>query len=421
MKLFVSENDSYLKEKEPSPEMKGAEIEEKEGLSRFDFLGFGGAFTESAAHVYACLDEESKREFIRACFSEKGLGYTFGRVCLASSDFALDEYDYTQGEDLSTFSLSHEDEKLIPMLSKAKEEAGSLTLLGSTWSPLALWKDSKEKCHGGKLKPENYRKEAIYVSLFRKEMEKRGFPVSMLTVQNEPEAKQTWESCLYSPLEEAALLQELKKENPDADIYIHDHNRANMRRRIAEILKKDGQDASGVAFHWYDRTEFEEVRKAVGEYPDKRFIFTEGCVETLTSDFSGEIGSYSSFLRYLENYIRDFNNGCTLFLDWNLLLDEKGGPNHVGNYCEAPIMEKGGHISLLPSYYAIYHLSHFIRPCAKPLRLESPLPHLFACGAINADGKRAYVLLNRGEKASILIRGVSFILKKDQAATLILD
>lgn len=420
MELYLSREGSYLQKASPLEAGEAVPVKIDEGLSRFPFLGFGGAFTESAAHVYASLSEEDREAFLKACFSRDGLAYTFGRVCVGSSDFSLGEFDYTEGEDLSTFSLSHEDKKLIPMLLDAKKEAASLSLLASTWSPLALWKDNGQKCHGGKLKPEDYPKQAQYVALFRKEMEKRGLPVSCLTVQNEPEAKQTWESCLYSPEEEAALLKELKKENPDAEIFVHDHNRDNLRRRIDKILSLDSIDASGVAFHWYDRVAFEEVKKAVLEHPDKRFIFTEGCVETLTNDFAGEIGAYSSFLRYLENYIQDLNNGCTLFLDWNLLLDEKGGPNHVGNFCEAPVMMKEGKPFLLPSYYAIYHLSHFIRPGAKSLRLDSPLPDLFACGVINPDGTKVFAFLNRGEKAVLNVSGCLFALEKDQAATLLL-
>jgi glucosylceramidase len=35
--------------------------------------------------------------------------------------------------------------------------------------------------------------------------------------------------------------------------------------------------------------------------------------------------------------INDFNNGTVAWTDWNVLLDENGGPNHVENYCFAPV------------------------------------------------------------------------------------
>ncbi|MEJ0080259.1 MAG: hypothetical protein WDM78_04710 [Puia sp.] len=35
--------------------------------------------------------------------------------------------------------------------------------------------------------------------------------------------------------------------------------------------------------------------------------------------------------------INDFNDGTVAWTDWNILLDEQGGPNHVGNFCFAPV------------------------------------------------------------------------------------
>lgn len=420
MELILSSNDAFLRKGEPLPSKGEVEIEVKPGLSRFSFLGFGGAFTESAAHVFASLSPENQEKAIKACFSKEGLCYRYGRTSIGSCDFSLGEYDYVRNGDLSTFSLEHEEKEILPLLRRAKEEAGELTLCSSTWSPLAAWKDNASKCHGGKLLKAHYEDQASYVARYRKAMEKKGFPILMLTVQNEPAAKQVWESCLYSPEEEGAMLRCLKEKNEDAEIYIHDHNRDNLRERAHKILSLCPHLSSGIAFHWYDRTRFSEIEEACKEFPDQRLIFTEGCVETLTNDFPGEMGSYSSFLRYLENYIRDLNSGCTLFLDWNLFLDPQGGPNHVGNFCEALLMGEGERLSLLPSYYAVYHLSHFIVKGAKPLYLESPDPNLLCCGAINPDGKKVYAFLNKAGEKTVSIDGVSFRLPEESGATLVL-
>lgn len=419
MELIISSKGAYLQKGSILPGEEGIEIKVEPGLSRFSFLGFGGAFTESAAHVFASLSPKNQEKAIKACFSKEGLAYTYGRTSIGSCDFSLGEYDYVQNGDLSTFCLEREEKEILPLLRKAKEEAGELTLCASTWSPLALWKNSGDKCHGGKLLKEHYEDEATYVSLYRKAMKEKGFPISLLTVQNEPAAKQVWESCLYAPEEEAELLKKLKEKNPDAGIYIHDHNRDNLRERARKILSLASSSSEGIAFHWYDRTEFQEVEEACKEFPSQRLIFTEGCVETLTSDFSGKMGSYASFLRYLENYVRDLNSGCTLFLDWNLFLDAQGGPNHVGNYCEALLMGQGEELSFLPSYYAVYHLSHFIQKGAKPFHLECLDPEIACCGALNPDGKKVFVFLNKGEGKTILIDGVSFLLPKESGATLV--
>ena len=64
---------------------------------------------------------------------------------------------------------------------------------------------------------------------------------------------------------------------------------------------------------------------------------------------------------YAHEMINDLNNYSEGYIDWNMILDEKGGPNHVGNYCEAPIMIINNEIRYLPSYYYIGHFSKFIK------------------------------------------------------------
>ena len=65
--------------------------------------------------------------------------------------------------------------------------------------------------------------------------------------------------------------------------------------------------------------------------------------------------------------INDFNDGAVGWTDWNVLLDEQGGPNHVGNFCFAPVHAdtKTGELIYTNSYYYIGHFSKFVRPGAR--------------------------------------------------------
>ena len=66
---------------------------------------------------------------------------------------------------------------------------------------------------------------------------------------------------------------------------------------------------------------------------------------------------------YAHDMIGNFHAGVSTFLDWNLLLDEQGGPNHVGNFCAAPVMlepeEQDGYVKKL-MYYYIGQFSRYI-------------------------------------------------------------
>ena len=41
---------------------------------------------------------------------------------------------------------------------------------------------------------------------------------------------------------------------------------------------------------------------------------------------------------YAHDIIGDLNAGINAYIDWNMVLDCHGGPNHKFNYCNSPIM-----------------------------------------------------------------------------------
>ena len=98
--------------------------------------------------------------------------------------------------------------------------------------------------------------------------------------------------------------------------------------------------------------------------------------------------------------INDFNNGTVGWTDWNILLDEKGGPNHVGNFCFAPVHAntKTGELTYLSSYYYIGHFSKFIQPGAKRIASSPSRSQLLSTAFLNPDGTGTVVVMNPSEK-----------------------
>ena len=93
------------------------------------------------------------------------------------------------------------------------------------------------------------------------------------------------------------------------------------------------------------------------------------------------------------------NAGAVGWTDWNILLDERGGPNHVGNFCFAPIHENNGELIYTPSYYYLGHFSKFIRPDAKRVSAVSSRSVLQTTSFMNADNKLATVVMNNTDAA----------------------
>ena len=265
---------------------------------------------------------------------------------------------------------------------------------------------------GGKLKKDFYQPWANYFSKFIKAYEKEGIPIWGLTIQNEPMATQRWESCIYTAEEERDFLKNylgptLKKEGlGNKKIIVWDHNRDLLFQRVNTIFSdpEASKYAWGSGFHWYEdwkdgKPMFNAVNAVNEAYPDKNLLFTEGCNESY--DLSRiENNDPKLAERYGRSMINDFNNGTVGWTDWNILLDENGGPNHVGNLCFAPVHgnTKTGELSFTNSYYYIGHFSKFIRQGAKRISSVSSSNNLLTTAFINKDNSIVIVAMNQSDK-----------------------
>lgn len=378
------------------------------------FLGIGGAITDASAEVFAKLSPEKQQEFLNAYFSEKdGIGYSVLRTNMNSCDFSSASYTYVQDgdKDLNSFDISIDKRFKIPMLKKAMNLIGSkASFYISPWSPPAFMKDSNNMLRGGKLLPQYYQSWANYYVKYIDALQKEGLPVWGLTVQNEPMATQIWESCIYTAEEERDFLKNylgptLKKAGfGDKKITIWDHNRDLITQRASTVL--DDKEASkyvwGVGFHWYENwSGGEQMYQNVGivneMYPDKNIFFTEGCVEKFDA---AKYHLWVNGERYGKSMINDFNNGTVGWTDWNILLDENGGPNHVKNFCFAPVHAdlQTGELIYTPSYYFIGHFSKFIKKGAKRISSSASRSGLLTTSFLNPDGKMVTVVMNESDK-----------------------
>lgn len=373
-------------------------------IRRQSFHGFGGAFTEAAAYSYQQLPEDKRQAFMEAYFGDDGLRYRYGRTHLNSCDFSLGNYACMDSADDPVFHTDRDETYLLPMLLDAQKIAGRpIGLMVSPWSPPAFMKTNSDMNHGGKLK-EEYRRLwaqclAKYVAFYRE----HGCDVQMISIQNEPDATQSWDSCIYSGREEgefSILLRTALNEVglDDVKILAWDHNKDILVYRAEDTLSVPGADAcvDGFAIHWYTGDHFDAVRLTAERWPGKALWFTEGCVEY--SRFDG-MNPQQKAEMYAHDILGNLNAGMCGSIDWNLLLDAKGGPNHVGNFCEAPVMlnADASDFQIMSEYYYIGHFSRFLESGAICLGSSTYTSGVEATVFENPDGSRVAVLLNRTE------------------------
>lgn len=377
-------------------------------------LGIGGALTDASAETFYKLPKEKQKEFLTAYYDKtKGIGYTFGRTNIQSCDFSSDSYSYIKDGDvaLKTFDISHDKKYRIPFIKEVMGAAGGkLNIFVSPWSPPGFMKSNRDVLHGGKLEKKYDQSWANFYGKFIRTYEKEGIPIWGLSVQNEPMATQTWESCLYTGEEERDFVKNflgptLQKQGLSGKkLIVWDHNRDLLYQRASTILEDPAaaKYVWGVGFHWYETwtgagMNFANVSLVHQAFPDKNLVFTEGCAERYDAT---KLNDWSLGEKYGTSMINDFNDGTVAWCDWNVLLDEQGGPNHVGNFCFAPVHAdtKSGNLIYTNSYYYIGHFSKFIQPGAKRIASAASRDKLLTTAYINPDGKLAVVVMNKTEE-----------------------
>jgi glucosylceramidase len=254
--------------------------------------------------------------------------------------------------------------------------------------------------HGGKLKPECRGLWARYLVRYLEVYASKGVKLWGMTVQNEPKATQTWDSCVYTAAEERDFVKkflgpELKKAGlGSVRLFVWDHNKERAVERGRAVFSDPAASryVAGLGFHWYSGDHFEALETLHHLYPDKTLLFTEGC------DSVESMGTWETGERYAHEIMGDLNHWAAGWCDWNLLLDATGGPNHVGNFCNAPLIADtgAGTITYQSSYYYLGHFSRFIVPGSVRLAFSRYTDALEVTAWRRPDARVVVVVMNRG-------------------------
>jgi glucosylceramidase len=351
---------------------------------------------------------------------------------------------------------------LLPMIQEAlaikhDQQDSSLRIMASAWTAPPWMKDNEDWYQpgtgGGSLKPKYLETYADYLVKYLDAYDAAGVQVWALTPVNEPLGNNgQWESMHFSAESQRDFIKNHLGPKLQAgghqkiELFMLDHSRDHLEH-WADVIYGDPDSAkyvSGAAVHWYESTfkVYEDVFERVHErYPGFSIIHSEGCIDDLGKDapagvldpagykesgwfdnddfwwgpnasdwaysatWEGVVMEdhplYTPVHRYARNIIKSLNHWMTGWIDWNIVLDAEGGPNHVGNFCGAPIMidTSSGYVYYTPIYYVLAQFSRSIRPGDHAVQVESLLPDdnqdaLHASASINAQQLLSLQVLN---------------------------
>jgi len=374
-------------------------------------LGFGGAFTEAAAYVYSTLSANIQQQIVNAYWGPEGIHYTVGRIHMNSCDFCLATYseDDTRNDfSLNNFNISHDFKWVIPLVKAAMAASKDpINLFLTPWSAPAWMKinnnmDGSASPLGMIQSADVFTSWALFFSKFITAYKDAGIPFWGLTVQNEPENAASYESCLYTAQAERDFIKNylgprISTDHPEVKLMIFDHNKDHVAIWAQTILSDPAANKyiAGTGFHWYSGPQFENLQAAHNVDPTKFLLATEAC------NCPGvQLGSWPRGESYGYDILGDLNNWAIGWTDWNILLNPQGGPNHVNNFCDAPLIGDSSKQTLYfnPTYYYMGQFSKFILPGS--VRVNSACNGNLGCVAfLRPDNNIVVVILNQGDNA----------------------
>jgi glucosylceramidase len=396
-------------------------------------IGIGGSFTQSSAYVLNQLSKEKRDEVIRAYFSPKGANYSLMRSQIGGSDFSVYSYSYdeTSGDkELKDFSIKEDEKELIPLIKDAQKiSKDGFKIISSPWTA-PRWMKDNNAWYGGSLKPEYIPTWALYISKYIKAYEKKGIPIWGITPENEPMGNDAhWDSMIFTPEQMTNFIKthlgpQFKKDKINSKIICYDQNRDQLKTWAETILsdKDAAKYVWGTAVHWYSSTISwypDELNEIHEKFPTKQLLHTEGCIDNdlpvwqndnwywdkLATDWGYDWAPekdkplhpmYAPVSRYVNDIIGGINSWFVGWIDWNIVLDDKGGPNHAKNWAAAPVLVKPetGEVYYTPLFYVMNHFSKYIRPGAYRIGVKTINKDLMVTACLNPDKTIALEIFN---------------------------
>ncbi|KAK7878847.1 hypothetical protein WMY93_030873 [Mugilogobius chulae] len=380
--------------------------------------GFGGAMTDAAALNIMSLSSKTQDLLLRQYFSSEGIGYSVVRVPMASCDFSTRLYTYAdtpEDYNLDHFTLAPEDtQHKIPLLLRAQSMSPEpLALLASAWSAPAWMKTNGALIGKGSLRETQEAKSTRPGLTTTSEYAKYNLTFWAMTTGNEPTAGKmtnySFQALGFTPEEQrdwvaldlgpALQASQFKHTN----VLILDDNRL-LLPHWAKVVLSDvhaGRYIHGVAVHWYfDRLVPAEISLGTTHhlFPEYYLFGTEACSGWSPLDRGVKLGSWDRAEQYARDILEDLNHYVVGWTDWNLALDETGGPNWVKNFVDSPIIVDAQKDVFYkqPSFYAMAHFSSFLWRDSQRVGASANLKtDLEYAAFVRPDGAVVLVILNR--------------------------
>ncbi|XP_059620577.1 lysosomal acid glucosylceramidase [Phlebotomus argentipes] len=385
-------------------------------------VGFGGAFTGSVAHNLDQISQELQDFLYRSYYSSAGIGYNFMRIPIGGCDFDLEAWAYNEvpQNDAKLTNFTELDARDLRFIDKLRQlqsasQNSNIKIMASAWSPPPWMKSNNKWSGASSLKKQYYQTWADYHLRYIELMSRNGVDLWGITTGNEPMngvigflfvhfmslgwtagAQGSWVADHLGPTVKNSPYSDVKIFAGDDQRYTFPWWFNEMKTSRPNVMDY----VDGFAVHWYwDRfVPAAVLDSASDKFPEKLIINTESCIGDKPLQTHGPIlGSWDRAEEYILAYIEDLQHSVNGWIDWNLLLNEDGGPNYVSNHVESAVIvnKTSDEAYKQPLFYAIGHFSRFIPEGSVRVLVTSTDSQVHCVGFERADSKIVVIMYNK--------------------------
>lgn len=365
--------------------------------------GWGGCFNERGWKALQYLTGEKQKEIMTKLFSDNGCAFSYCRMPIGASDYALDYYSLndTHGDyKMNHFSIDRDRKYLFPYIKAAIQINPELKVWGSPWTPPAWMKENNSYNKGLiKMDPQILEAYALYFQKYVEAYRNEGVNIVAVHPQNEPLHLPAFPSCGWSGQNLKTFIKDylgprFKKHVPNCEIWLGTINGNKETDEFSEYIQPIFGDPevakyiTGAGFQWDGDSAVERTNK---EFPNKKIMQTETKCGWGTNDWKYAFETYNQMVWYLER-------NASYYLQWNMVLNETGMSSwgwKQNTMITVDTFNKTYQIN--PQYWAVRHFTQFVKPQAKRVSCKTK-DGIQSLAFKNPNGNIVLILSNQGNK-----------------------
>lgn len=392
--------------------------------------GWGGCFNERGWKAMQYLSDKEQQEIMSSLFSEKGCAFSYCRMPIGASDYALDYYslnDKWGDYKMDHFSIDRDRKYLLPYIKAAMNVRPDLKVWGSPWTPPS-WMKENNRYNQGKIKMDSKTLTA-YALYFQKYVEayrNEGVNIVAVHPQNEPLHLPAFPSCGWSGDQLNVFIRDylgprFKQHVPNCEIWLGTINGNDKTDEYNEYVKTVMGDkvtseyVTGAGFQWSGDSAVEQM---IENFPEKKIMQTETKCGWGSNDWKYAMETYNQMVWYLER-------NASHYLQWNMVLNETGMSSWGWKQNSMVTVDTYNKTyTLNPQYWVVRHFTQFVKPGAKRITLETK-EGVQALAFKNVDGQIVLVCSNQTNTSQDLIvkiekRHINLTISPEHVSTVLL-